>query len=187
MTKKDTLTHKGETPGPEHFLDADRLFALLPLRPYQKIADIGCGTGYFSLPLAKYLYDGTLYAVDTKKEMLEATREKLMSYRFSNVEFVQSKGTSVPISPASLDGALMSCVLYQASDRAALLQSVSSLMQRGGWLAIIEWYKRETPGGPDVMERVSEDEIKALARDSKLRFVGLRSLSDEHYMMTFAA
>ena len=187
MTKKNSVTQKEKTLEFEHHLDADRLFALLPLRPYQKVADIGCGTGYFSLPLAKYLYDGTLYAVDTKTEMLEATREKLSAYRFSNVEFIKSKETSVPISPASLDGALMSCVLHQASDRAALLRSVSSLMQRGGWMAIIEWYKHDALDGPTIAERVSEDEIKTLAADNKLRFVSSRGLSDNHYMITFAA
>jgi ubiquinone/menaquinone biosynthesis C-methylase UbiE len=187
MTKKNTLTQKEKTLEFEHRLDADRVFTLLPIRPYQKVADIGCGTGHFSLPLAKYLYDGTVYVVDTKPEMLEATREKLMPYRFSNVEFIKSKETSVPISSASLDGALISCVLYQASDRAALLRSVSSLMQHGGWIAIIEWYKRDTPDGPAIANRVSEDEIKTMAVDNKLRFVSVRSLGDSHYIIIFAA
>ena len=174
-------------PGRQELLDPDRLFSILPLRYYQRVADIGCGPGYFSLPLAKYLYDGKLYAVDIQEKMLEAARERLTPYRFSNVEFIKSKDASIPLPADSLDGALMVLVLHEATNRAGLLKAVAGLLQRSGWAVVIEWYKRETGSGPPLEHRLDEDEVKALAEEAKLRFVSERSLNNQHYMLTFLA
>ncbi|MEE8046795.1 MAG: class I SAM-dependent methyltransferase, partial [Dehalococcoidia bacterium] len=55
----------------EETYDPQSLIALVPIHNDQKVADIGSGPGWLSIPLAKYLYSGTCYAVDIEQEMLD--------------------------------------------------------------------------------------------------------------------
>ena len=54
----------------EETWDPQSMIALVPIHAGQKVADIGSGPGWLSIPIAKYLYMGTCYAVDIQKEML---------------------------------------------------------------------------------------------------------------------
>jgi ubiquinone/menaquinone biosynthesis C-methylase UbiE len=47
-----------------------------------RVADIGCGPGYFTIPLAKALVEGKLYALDIDNEMLDACRERVATWRY---------------------------------------------------------------------------------------------------------
>lgn len=53
------------------------------------VADIGCGPGYFTIPLAKTLYNGKLYALDIDDDMLEACRQRVAESRLGNVEILK--------------------------------------------------------------------------------------------------
>ncbi|MBI4301772.1 MAG: 1-(5-phosphoribosyl)-5-[(5-phosphoribosylamino)methylideneamino]imidazole-4-carboxamide isomerase, partial [Chloroflexi bacterium] len=53
-----------EHPERKRELDPERVLDLLPLEPNQKIADIGCGPGYFTIPLSRRLGRGRVYALD---------------------------------------------------------------------------------------------------------------------------
>ena len=77
LANKENLLSKAR----QEMLDPQRVFSLLPLRPYQKVADVGCGPGFFTIPLAKYLFDGRVYAIDVEQQMLDALKERLASAR----------------------------------------------------------------------------------------------------------
>ena len=70
-------------------LDPFRVLSHCPLTPRDTVADIGCGPGYFTLPLAKFLINGKVIALDTSDEMLEACRARLDKVRLGNVEVVK--------------------------------------------------------------------------------------------------
>ena len=74
-------------------IDPSRLISLLPIMSHHWVADIGCGPGYFSIPFAKYLFDGKLFALDVQKEMLDATQKALKAARLTNTELILSKET----------------------------------------------------------------------------------------------
>ena len=38
--------------------DTHRLISVIPILPHDHVADIGCGSGYFTVPLGKFLFDG---------------------------------------------------------------------------------------------------------------------------------
>ena len=71
MSKKTSLSKIKAllSPSLEETLDPQALIALIPINTDHIIADIGCGPGLLTIPLAKYLYRGRVYAVDVEKEM----------------------------------------------------------------------------------------------------------------------
>ena len=164
-------------------LDPDRLLAWLPLRPYQHVADIGCGPGYFSLPLAKYLYEGRLYAVDVQEEMLEACRQRLSPLKFTNVEFVRSREDHIPLPEQSLDGALLAFVLHETEDREAFLRMVAQLLRRSAWIAVLEWKKEPMEEGPPLESRLSPQEVQEVMARAGFRSFSQRDLNQQQYLI----
>lgn len=139
----------------------------LPLRPGMTVADIGCGPGYFTLPLAERLPQGHVHAVDIEPLMLDAVRERAAEAGRANITTHLATPSAVPLPAGSLDGALMALtfLFIPAADRASYLARLRALMRPGGWLAILEWDRRQSPGaGPPLEARVApEDTYLALS------------------------
>ncbi|MCS7206833.1 MAG: class I SAM-dependent methyltransferase [Dehalococcoidia bacterium] len=165
-------------------LDPMRLVATVPIRTYHTIADLWCGKGYFTLPFAKYLFDGKVYALDPSPEHLEALRAQLQAVHLTNVEVVQSASLMPPLKPESVDGVLLFLVLTEVADKEGLLREAAQVIRRGGWAAVLEWQKREgQKDGPPLEERLSEDEVLALAQKVGFRASERRDVSSRHYLL----
>ena len=55
------------------FIDPEKIINQLEFKKGMKIADFGCGTGYFSFPIARKIDpDGTVWAFDVLKQKIEA-------------------------------------------------------------------------------------------------------------------
>ena len=155
----------------------------LPIDPHHQVADVGCGPGFFSIPLAKYLAFGKLYAVDTDESMLEILRDRVEAARLCNVEIMKSGEVEIPIPAASVDGLLLAFVIHQAKDRAAFLKATAALLKPHGWCCVLEWYQQDTGDGPAVEDRIDSDEMISLALEAGLRFRRRRQVNDGQYML----
>jgi len=183
VTRK--IERKPTFPTTGGFSDQDRLLALLPLRPYQVIADVGPGPEYLSLALAKYLYDGQLYVVGIRKGTLEIARQTLKPFRFTNVEFLQGRGSAIPLPAKSLDGAIFASPSILTRNTKAVLTSVKALLGRGGWMAIGEWDKNGATLRSSVASRPLRDELREEAERVGFRLLTTRRLNDQQYLMIF--
>ena len=181
LAKKDGLL----TPKRSEMPDPDRVISMIPIRPYHIVADIGCGSGYFSIPLAKYVNQGKLYALDIKEKALEACRQRLSEVHLDNAEVLHCGPKKLPLDKDSLDGALLAFVLHEVKDKTGLLAEAERSMQKGGWIAVLEWYKQAMEDGPPLEDRVSEEEVKELGQKAGLRFVSGRDLNGQNYLVLF--
>ena len=148
------------------------------------VADIGCGPGYFTVPLAKYLVNGKLYALDIDDEMLDACRQRVSQALMGNVEILKCGEFDFPLEPGSLDGAFLAFVVQQSPDKPRFLRAVRELIHSRGWCTILEWYHKETETGPPLERRVDPMDLRELAQGAGFRFLDWRDLNGEHYMMT---
>ncbi|MBI4200961.1 MAG: class I SAM-dependent methyltransferase [Chloroflexi bacterium] len=165
-------------------LDVHRILSLLPIRPYLTVADVGCGPGLFTIPLAKSLWDGKVYAIDVEEEMLEAVRRRANEARLGNIVTLKSEGTAIPPAASGMDGLLLACVLHEASDRAALLKGAAEALKPGGWCAIIEWrVGAEVGEGPPPDRRIAEEDLVALGKAAGLRLSLRRELNSYHNLL----
>ena len=164
-------------------LDTHNVLSLLPLLPYQEVADIGCGPGYFTLPLAKHLFDGKVYAIDVQQEMLDAAKERIDKVHLTNVELIRSEENKLKIDNESVDGALVAFAVHEARNPATFLKQVLKSLRKGGWAAVLEWHKREEDDGPPVDERIEESELKKLAEKAGFRLTNRHNLNASQYML----
>ena len=165
-------------------LDVHRILSLLPIRPYLIVADIGCGPGLFTIPLAKTLWDGKVYALDTEEEMLDTVRQRAQEARLGNIVTLKSEEAALPLEEDSMDGAMLVCVLHEVSDRTGFVKEVVKALRHSAWCAVIEWRaEAEKAEGPPAKNRIPEEEMVRLAAECGLRVSLRRKLNDFHYLV----
>ena len=163
-------------------IDTYSLLSRLPIRPHHVVADIGCGPGYFTLPLAKYLHSGKVYALDVQQEMLDAVQKALDESRLTNVDVALTKEKKLPLEDESLDGALVAFVLQEADNPRALLAEARRCLRGSGWLSVLEWHKRETEQGPPVSRRIDPDDMEVMLQKLDFRAIDRRELNPDQYI-----
>lgn len=167
-------------------LDPEQVLDFLPLRLTDRVADIGAGTGFFSLPLAHRLPQGKVLALDISPEMLASLQEKVARAGAANLEAALCGESDFPAEPGGFDGVLLFFVLHEAADRPAFLKAAKSLLKQGGWAAILDWQARTTassPPGPPIEVRIPQDDARHLAIKSGFTVVAERAIGADYYIL----
>jgi ubiquinone/menaquinone biosynthesis C-methylase UbiE len=181
VDKIEALLH----PTLEETYDPQSMIALVPIHNDHKVADIGSGPGWLSIPLAKYLYMGTCYAVDVQKEMLEQVKAQGQAAKLGNIETIVSKENQVPIDDESLDGVVFSNVLNEASRPKTLIKEGARLLQKAGWMAIVEWLPVDGKAkvGPSGSARLAQQDLREAVEALGLTTLTSRQLSHHRYII----
>lgn len=138
-----------------------RAIRALRIQPGQVIADIGAGSGYYSVLLSKAVGpQGRVYATDIQPEMLAILERKLKAQSITNVQLVLGSERETKLPAASVDLALMVDVYHELQQPQAFLQAVKRVLTPGGRLVLIEFRKED----PDVPIR---EEHKMSVREAR--------------------
>ena len=183
MESKTTSADASPDSSPAEGLDPLRLFAQLPLRPYHCVLDLRCGNGHLTIPMAKSLFDGRVYARDGSAAALDELKQRLAQARLSNVTLVSTEKEQQSIGDDTLDGVLVPFALHQTADREGLLREFLPKLKRSAWVAIVEWQKGQAAVGPPDEERIAEADVMALAKTVGLRISGRRTLTSNYYLV----
>ncbi len=124
------------------------------------IVDIGCGTGYFALPLARAVGPGgRLYAVDTSREMLDLLQLEIAASQQANLSLVLSGESSIPLPDGCCDLIFTAAVYHEFEDRPASLVEMLRLARRDARHVVIDWNRRSGESGPPLEHRVAEETV----------------------------
>jgi ubiquinone/menaquinone biosynthesis C-methylase UbiE len=126
------------TPLRKLFNDPRRILAGL-VRPGEVVIDVGCGPGYFTLPLAEMVGEsGRVVAVAVQREMLDKVRERVEPAGLaSRIDFVQSEADG-PGALGPADFALAFWMVHEVPDRLSFLRQVYDSLKPGGRLLVVE-------------------------------------------------
>ncbi len=149
--------HKLEDPDRLVWLPPKEIVASLDLQPGMIVADVGAGTGYFALPIARVVGEtGRVYAVDFQTEMLAMIGKKLLEPNApANVSLVHgtAKHTTLPASCADL--VFLANVWHEVDDHALVLKEGARTLRRNGRLAVLDWRADvQHPPGPPFEHRI---------------------------------
>ncbi len=189
-TFRASEAHKLEDPDRQKWLPVQDVLAALDLRPGMCMADIGAGTGYFTLPAARAVGpQGRVFAVDLQPEMLAKLRGKLSG--LSQVELIEGSAHQSNLAEASCDRILLANVWHELDDHPGALDEVKRILRNGGRLAILDWRRDvDHPPGPPLdhrwaLERTVETlkrngwSIDRYAHIGAYRYIILASIADE--------
>ncbi|MDH4065326.1 MAG: methyltransferase domain-containing protein [Acidobacteriota bacterium] len=143
-------THQDNTNGPEWIrrlerperlpgLKVDEVVACLGLEPGMVIADIGSGTGAFTLAFAKAVAPtGTAFAVDIWPELLDHVRRKAGRASPTTLTTVLARRDDPALPSSSVDIAFFHDVFHNVDDRPAYLRRLATYLKPDGRIAIVE-------------------------------------------------
>jgi len=157
----------------EHMPPEEALSELIT-RTDMKIADIGCGVGYFAIPMAQRLDLGTVYAIDLQENMIEATRESARQAGLSNVETLVAPSTALPLDESSIDAVLMAMVFHDLHEQPESLEEARRVLKPGGSLYFVEWDRVESDFGPPMEIRIRPEELSERVEAAGFSVVNLR-------------
>jgi predicted methyltransferase len=123
------------------------------------VADIGAGTGYFSMRLAHMTPKGRVYGVDTEPGMVKHLAERAKREGLANVTAVQAKPGD-PNLPEKADVILFVDVYHHVDDRERYFRSLQKALKPGGRLAVID-FRLDAPVGPPKSARIAPDQVRA--------------------------
>ena len=155
------------------------------IKPGDVVLDIGCGMGYFAVPASRLVGPrGMVYALDISGVMLTEIRSRTAAGGIFNINTVQASRDKLNIPEADFTLALLANVLHEVEDKKAFLAQIAAALKPGVKLAVIEWRKMETPEGPPLSERLSEDEMQVLLKKAGFTEPETQVLSPGHALYT---
>lgn len=170
------------------FLSPDNVIGEFGIKQGMKIADFGCGAGYFTIPIAKSIGEnGVVYAFDVLKTALESVRSKAKIEGLLNIETAWANlellGGS-KLRDESLDLVLLANILFQSPKKADIIKEAKRTLKKGGKMVIIEWQKNQLFGPPEKLI-VSKDLVQELAKKQNLKLEKEFSAGRHHWGMVF--
>ena len=156
-------------------LKVNDVIACLKLKPGDVVADIGAGTGVFTIPFAKAVApSGKVLAVELWPELLDYIHEKAKKEKVSNLQTILAKPMDPNLPKNQVDVAFFHDVFHNTNDRQAYLQVLASYLKPGGRIAIIE-QEFDDPIAKkwDLPEdRITPDQVKTWMANIGFRLVG---------------
>ncbi len=133
------------------------------------VAELGCGYGTFTIPIAKRI-SGTIETIDIDPEMVKRTRERARQAKLHNVLCYESDilSSSFKCESASKDACLLFNILH-GDEPLQILNEAACVVRPGGFVFIIHWrYDIATPRGPSMEIRPRPEQIMDWAHQTKL-------------------
>jgi ubiquinone/menaquinone biosynthesis C-methylase UbiE len=170
------------------FVKPQNLVASIGLKPGQRVADLGCGSGFYVLAAAKMVGNtGRVLAIDVQDAKLTATKSISLQHNLHNVEVYRAdlEKTLDESLHGKEDVVILASILHEVKDREALIRNAYALLKTGGSLLAVDWKLEHSPFGPAMEKRISEHDLRQM-----LEAKGLKHIKDlhgdlYHYAMLF--
>ena len=136
---------------PEEILDA------LHLKRISLVADIGAGTGYFSVRIARRIPEGKIFAADVEPDMVRYLGERAQHDHLINLVPVQANADAANL-PEPVDVVLVVDTYHHIGNRTQYFAKLKSSLRPKGRLAIVD-FKADSPSGPPPQYRISPETV----------------------------
>lgn len=167
------------------FVDPATVLAKLSITLGSKVADFGCGSGFFSFEFSRRVgSDGVVYAFDVLPSALEAVNSQAKALGIHNivtkrVNLENERGSG--LENASVDWAVLKDILFQNTKKDVMLREVARVLKPGGSMLIMEWNPDEAMVGPEKRLRIGKQELAELITAAGLSIDQELSVGGFHY------
>jgi ubiquinone/menaquinone biosynthesis C-methylase UbiE len=156
----DQWIHLFESPDREIWQRPNQVVAALLLKPGQKVADIGAGSGYFARRFARAVGpSGTVWAVDIEPAMLRYIQKSAREAGLANVVTILAATDDPMLPPGQTDLIFICDTIHHIEDRVRYLKLLRRLLSPDGKLVVIDFFKEELPVGPPPAVKLSRETV----------------------------
>jgi predicted methyltransferase len=173
--------------------EPERVLRALGIEPGMTAADLCCGDGYFTVPLAR-IVEGRVYGLDVDPDMIEKTRNELERNGESVLQLICADARELSgLISSNVDYALIANTFHGVPEKAEMARAVASIIIPGGQFAVVNWLplpREETvvldqPRGPKTEMRMSPDEVRSVIEPAGFRLDRVIDLPPFHYGAVF--
>ena len=125
----------------------DLLMDALNLKPGMTVADIGAGSGYFTVPMATRVAPGIVYGTDIQPEMLAFLEARARTEKLTNIKGILGDTGDAMLPVASVDLVLLVDAYHEFDQPLEMMTSIARALKPGGRVALVE-YRGEDPEVP---------------------------------------
>ncbi len=171
------------------FAEPAKNIEYLKLAPKMTVADLGAGTGAYTLELAKKVGpDGKVYAIEIQKELLEVIKKDAQGQALANISVVWGdieKVNGTGLRNDFVDAVVISNVLFQISSIYILAQEIKRILKIGGKVLVVEWSDSFGGMGPEPEAVIQSEKAKEVFASAGFDFNEEFVAGDNHYGLIF--
>jgi SAM-dependent methyltransferase len=175
-----------EGPDREEWQNPDQIMSDLGIADGDKVADVGAGSGWFTIRLAERVGPrGKVYAQDLQPEMVTAISRRVKRLGLSNVEVVQGREDDPNLPTGMLDAVLVVDVYPEVDshNRQGFLRQLATALKPRGRLGIVNYKPGGGGPGPESDSRVSSTLVEQDARAAGLDVISQRDLGFQYLIV----
>jgi len=175
--------HTFDDPSRDAWQKPHEVIQALALKPDAVVADIGSGTGYFTVRLANMVPKGRVYGVDVEPDMVKYLAERAKREHRGNVVAVAGTPND-PRLPEKADLILMVDVFHHIEERAAYFRGLATALKPGGRVAIID-FRMDSPEGPPRPARIAPEQVIAELKSAGYALATQYEFLPNQYFLVF--
>jgi cyclopropane fatty-acyl-phospholipid synthase-like methyltransferase len=172
-----------DDPARDEWQQPDRVIEALALSPTMTIADVGAGTGYFAVRLARAVPSGSVIATDIEEDMIRYMTERAARDGLENLRAQLTPPDDPQLAAGTIDRILLVDVWHHLGDRRAYAAKLAAALKPGGLVVVVD-FKLDAPRGPPVKHRLPADSIAAdLAAAGLATYMATIDLPDQYIVI----
>lgn len=165
-------------------LNPDLIWETLNMSNPEVLVDIGAGTGFFASLFCKRMSQGKIYACDTADIMINWMKENLSKDENCSIILTKCEENSISVADEVADLVYLINLYHELEEPKSMLLEAYRLLKNGGKIAVIDWKPEETPEGPPVKIRISENIVFNHLEDSGFKNIKNHTILPYHYFFT---
>ena len=166
----------------EKWQKPEEIMKYLELTISHVVADLGCGTGYFSVPISSKVKK--VYAIDVQQEMLDYLEKKIQKNHIKNIKTLLSTDNVIPLENESVDVLLSVNTLHEFQNRDRIIKEIYRVIKQTGRIVIVDFRKEGTKFGPPVNIRISKKQAISMFKKQNMTIEKNRNLPNQ-YLLVF--
>jgi len=128
-----------ESPGRDEKLHINRVMDILAIQPDKVVADIGAGSGWFTVRAAKRVTNtGTVYALDINPDAVAYIKQRVEKEQLRNVKTIRNEPDDPALPANSIDSVLLLKTYHEVVDPVTLLRNLRASLKPGARVGVID-------------------------------------------------
>ncbi len=172
---------------PRDWQDTVEIMERLHLETGDIVADIGAGSGYFTIPLASRVGEkGLVFAEDIQIEMINHISKKVDTLGLKNVRVIFGKTEDPSLLDNFFNLVFLANTYHELEKPYMLLENIRKDLRYFGRLAIIDWDPtKKAPFGPPIEEKIPEDTVIKEIERAGFELIEKHDFMPYHYFLVF--
>lgn len=175
-----------DDPARDEWQKPDEVVTALGLNLGDIVADVGSGSGYFTVRLAPNVGSrGKIYAVDISHDMVRHLDQRVKEAGLENVVSVLADPDNPLLPSGAIDVVFICDTWHHVERRPAYLARLRAALKPDGRLVIVDFHERDLPVGPPREMKLSRDEVVQEAGQAGFRLAQEHTFLPYQYFLVF--